>query len=128
MTQPAAVLNDQGLPVGYRLQPQWEITPRQLKAMRDRGDEFVLIDCRLPKEHALARIEGARLLPLQELDMRWREIEGLRDKPLVIHCHHGGRSLKMAMLLRQRGLRDVKSLAGGIDLWSLDIDRSVPRY
>ncbi len=128
MTQPAPALNDQGLPVGYRLQPEWEATPRQLKAMRDRGDAFVLIDCRLPKEHALARIEGSLLLPLQELDVRWREIEALREQPLVIHCHHGGRSLKMAMLLRQRGFRDVKSLAGGIDLWSLDIDPSVPRY
>jgi rhodanese-related sulfurtransferase len=128
MIESAPALDDQGLPVGYRLQPQWEVTPRQLKAMRDRGDGFVLIDCRLPKEHALARIEGARLLPLQELDVRWREIEALGEKPLVIHCHHGGRSLKMAMLLAQHGLRDVKSLAGGIDLWSLDIDPSVPRY
>ncbi len=124
----ATPLDENGLPVGYRFNPDWETTPRQVKAMLDGGEDFVFIDCRTPGEFEHCRIEGAMLLPLQEVGHRVAELEPSRDKKMVIHCHHGGRSLQMAAYLRRRGFSDVTSMAGGIDVWSMDVDRSVPRY
>ena len=50
------------------------------------------------------------------------------EQPIVVYCHHGVRSLYVTVALRRLGFQDVRSLAGGIDLWSRDIDASVPRY
>ncbi|HWE50875.1 MAG TPA: rhodanese-like domain-containing protein [Bryobacteraceae bacterium] len=108
-----------------------EIQPLELKDLMDRGVAVRLIDVREPEEHAICRIEGARLIPmgsisqhLQELD---REIQE-DGPPLVIFCHHGVRSLSVVDWLRRQGLENCQSMAGGIDLWSRRIDPSVPRY
>jgi rhodanese-related sulfurtransferase len=89
---------------------------------------LVLIDCREPDEHALARIEGARLVPMSELASRLDELAAFRDQPLVVHCHHGGRSLTVARWLREQGFAQVQSMSGGIDAWSQTIDPAIPRY
>jgi len=123
-----ASLDHRGLPDGYRFQDDWEVAPRQVRKMMDDGDDFVLLDCRTPQEHEIGRIEGAKLVPLQELQSRLIELEAYEDKPIVVYCHHGGRSLQMTALLRQAGFEDVRSMAGGIDLWSVDVDPRVPRY
>jgi rhodanese-related sulfurtransferase len=123
-------LDERGLPRGYPYKPDLETTPRELSSLLAKGPgAVVLIDCRTPGEHATASIAGAKLIPLDELPARVDEIaDSLTDgTPLVLHCHHGGRSMRAALFLRQRGL-PARSLAGGIDLWSLDIDPSVPRY
>lgn len=87
-----------------------------------------LIDVREEDEWAVARIAGAELLPLS----RWPEIalEKLTDKsqPLLIQCHHGGRSARAAEWLIEQGFADVTNLAGGIDAWSAEVDAAVPRY
>ena len=87
-----------------------------------------LIDVREPDEWEVARIPGAELLPLSQ----WPAvaIEKLTDKsqPLVIQCHHGGRSARAAAWLLQQGYEKAINLAGGIDAWSVVIDPSVPRY
>jgi len=122
-------LNDQGLPTGYNFRPDWEVTPRQVQAMREAGEDFTLIDCRTTGEYATAHIDGAELIPLQEMPQRVEELkEDLEGKKVVIHCHHGGRSLQAAMMLKSAGVADVTSMAGGIDLWSIDINPAVPRY
>lgn len=122
-------LNDLGLPEGYQLHDDWEVTPRQVKAMLGQGrEDFLLIDCRTPPEHQLARIDGALLLPLQELGSRLAELEQHADKEIVVFCHHGARSLRMAAALRQQGFESVMSMAGGIDVWALDIDPTMARY
>jgi rhodanese-related sulfurtransferase len=123
-------LDERGLPGGYPFRPDLETTPREVKALLAEGpDAVLLIDCRTPGEHQTARIAGATLIPMDQIAARIDDIEEAvgEGTPLVIHCHHGGRSMKAALFLRQRGL-DAKSLAGGIDLWSIDIDPSVPRY
>lgn len=128
-SQTAAKLNDLGLPEGYQFHDDWEVTPRQVKAMLQQGGEdFLLIDCRTHKEHGIARIEGALLLPLQELSSRIAELEQHADKKIVVHCHHGIRSLRVATALRQQGFEGVMSMAGGIDVWSVDIDPTLARY
>lgn len=121
-------LDPAGLPMGYPLRGEWEVTPRQVKAGLDGGEDVLLVDCRTPQEHQIVRIEGARLMPLQQLERWQRELRQCTGKKIVVYCHHGGRSLQMAVRLRQMGLADVWSMAGGIDLWAMDIDRSLPRY
>lgn len=121
-------LNPQGLPEDYNFRPEWEVTPRDVKAMRERGDDFVLIDCRKPNEFAIARIKGGELVPLQEIAARLPDLDEYKSRKLVVHCHRGVRSLQFTSILRQQGFVDVRSMAGGIDLWSIDIDPKVPRY
>ncbi|MEO0965383.1 MAG: rhodanese-like domain-containing protein, partial [Planctomycetota bacterium] len=87
-----------------------------------------LLDCRTPGEHEVASIEAALLIPMNELPARVAELAELKDRPVVVHCHLGGRSLKVTQFLRGQGFTDVKSLAGGIDAWSRSIDPDVPRY
>lgn len=93
--------------------------------MRAEGAAFELVDCRQPWEWELVRLPGARLIPLGELSSRASEVAG--DKPVVVYCHHGVRSLQAAYILRGAGIT-ARSLAGGIDLYSLEADPSLPRY
>jgi len=103
------------------------ITPAEVKAKLDRGDTFRLIDVREPHEHALARIEGAELLPLSQAQQWIETVPG--DQEVVIFCHHGGRSAQVAdFLASQRGHRNVSNMVGGINEWSARVDPSVPRY
>ncbi|MFM8378622.1 MAG: rhodanese-like domain-containing protein [Planctomycetia bacterium] len=92
------------------------------------SDAILLLDCRTPEEHATAKIAGSLLLPMQELPERVVEIEAWRDKPIIVHCHHGMRSLRVAKWLREQGFTLAQSMQGGIDAWSTDVDPSVPRY
>jgi rhodanese-related sulfurtransferase len=111
-------------------EPRWEYSPREVKALLERRPTPVLlVDCREPSEHATARIDGAVLVPLGELAARAPEVDRLADdRQVIVHCHHGVRSLKAAAILRRAGLDDAASMAGGIDAWSIQIDPSVPRY
>jgi adenylyltransferase/sulfurtransferase len=87
---------------------------------------LVVIDVREPHEYEIARIDGARLIPLSELPGRLGEIDGRAE--IVTHCHHGQRSLRALELLKGAGFSRVRSLQGGIDAWSVDVDPEVPRY
>lgn len=125
-----ASLDDRGLPPDYQFQHDWEITPRDASARLREPEQTrpLLLDVRRLDEWETARVDGATLIPLQELPMRLDEIEQHRDRPIITLCHHGRRSLRAASMLRASGFTDVLSMAGGIDLWSMDIDRRVPRY
>lgn len=105
-----------------------EVSCQAVKAQLDNGEEFVLIDCREPVEHEHVHLEAATLLPMSQMMERVGELEPHRSQPIVVHCHHGGRSLQVAQWLQQQGFADVKSMAGGIDLWAVEIDPSLPRY
>ena len=87
-----------------------------------------LVDVREEDEWAVAHIAGAELMPLSQ----WPDlaVEKLADKsqPLLIQCHHGGRSARAAAWLIEQGFTDVTNLAGGIDAWSAVVDATVPRY
>ena len=88
----------------------------------------LLLDCREQDEYDLARIEGATLLPMSEIQDRLAELEPHRDRHLLVYCHHGMRSLQVAQWLRSQGFPTVQSMSGGIDAWSQLIDPTVPRY
>src|SRR5262245_46143172 len=96
--------------------------------MLDGGERFVLLDCRETSEVATARIAGSQHIPMREIPSRLAELEPHKSGRIVVHCHHGGRSLRVTQYLRQQGFDQVQNLAGGIDAWSLQIDPSVPRY
>jgi len=126
-------LDGQGLPQGYELDVDRELTPRQVKAMLDAGEPLILLDCRMPQEHAFVRLGdelGApvRLMPLHEAPARINELRQLADRKVVVYCHHGVRSLQMTEWLRQLGVRDSHSMAGGLDLWALDVQPGMARY
>ncbi|HEY9232335.1 MAG TPA: ubiquitin-like small modifier protein 1, partial [Blastocatellia bacterium] len=105
---------------------EFEITPLELKARMERGDDFVLIDVREPEEFAIARIPGSRLIPRGTLPERVHELSSADD--IVVHCKSGVRSGMAVDFLKQAGFRRVKNLVGGILRWSDDVDPTVPKY
>ena len=105
-----------------------ELEPAQLKQRLDGSEDLLLIDVREPFEAELARIAAARLIPLRELEEALEGLEEWKERPLVVHCHHGPRSRAACELLQSKGFSRVENLRGGIDAWSLEVDSSVPRY
>lgn len=85
-----------------------------------------LLDVREADELAICRLPGSVHIPLGELPLRHAEVP--RDRRVVIHCHHGGRSLRATQFLRSKGHAEVSNLKGGIDAWSIQVDPAVPRY
>ncbi len=104
------------------------IDVNSVKNLLDSGEPFLLLDCREPHEHALVRIDGATRIPMQELASRLAELESHRHERIVVHCHHGGRSLKVTTWLRSQGFAKTQNMSGGIDTWALLVDTSLPRY
>ncbi|MGC4032577.1 MAG: molybdopterin-synthase adenylyltransferase MoeB [Tepidisphaeraceae bacterium] len=121
-------LDERGLPPEYNFDPAWEITPRDLKKKLDKKDNFVFIDCRLPNEVAITKIDGGTLIPLQQLGARLGELRGKEDEEVIVYCRSGGRSLQFAQVLKQQGFKNVKSMAGGVLLWNTDINPGGPQY
>jgi len=103
-----------------------DITPRALAERLRRGDAIDLIDVREPYEWRIARIDGARLVPLGQVGTKVSELDRSRD--IVLYCHHGFRSLTAAEFLVARGFPRVWNLSGGIDRWSVEVDPSVATY
>ena len=87
-----------------------------------------LVDVREPDEWAVAKIPGAELLPLSQWPALALEKLTDQSQPLLIQCHHGGRSARAAAWLLSQGFTDVTNLAGGIDAWSEQVDGSIARY
>ncbi len=102
------------------------ISVHELKQKMNDGETFELIDVREPFEYEIARIDGAKLIPLGEIAERTDELQ--REQPIIVHCHSGRRSAQAVRLLQQRGFRNVYNLEGGIDAWSDQIDSGVPKY
>jgi rhodanese-related sulfurtransferase len=105
-----------------------QITPAQLAAwLADTNREKpVLLDVREPWEYQRARIEGSQLVPMRDVPGRAAELDSSRE--LVAICHHGGRSMQVAMFLEKQGFTRVHNLMGGIDAWSRAVDPAVPLY
>jgi rhodanese-related sulfurtransferase len=105
-----------------------EVTCRDVKQRLDAAEQFLFLDCREPDEAAVAKIAGTTLIPMSQLAERFGELEGRKADEIIIHCHHGGRSLRVAMWLRNQGFTRAASMSGGIDQWATDIDSTIARY
>lgn len=105
-----------------------EISVTEVQRLRSAAEPFLLVDCREPDEHAIASIPGAVLIPMATVPDRLATIQAHRDGRIVVHCHHGVRSLRVTRFLREHGYASAQSMAGGIDAWSLEIDPDTPRY
>ena len=104
------------------------MTPGELSERLAGPNPPHLLDVRQAEEHAWAALPGSTLMPLDELQDRFEELAGWRDEEVVVYCHHGIRSTQAVGFLRNLGFRRLHNLAGGLDRWSLDVDKSVPRY
>ncbi len=103
-----------------------EVTVEDLKAMRDRGDDFVLVDVREPHEFEICSLPDSVKIPLGTLPQNLNHLSTADE--IVVHCKMGGRSAKAVKLLQEAGFRKVRNLAGGIDRWAAEIDPKMPRY
>jgi len=102
-----------------------QLTVRDLKARRDRGEDIYLLDVREPYEVQIAQI-GGTVIPQNDVPNRLAEIP--RDREIVVHCRSGARSQRIAEFLKQSGYTQVVNLAGGILAWSDEIDPKVQKY
>ncbi len=104
-----------------------EISAEELRQeMDEKGEDLVVVDVREPHEWEIVHIDGARLIPLNQLPERLSELDGHAE--IVTHCHHGARSMKALEILKGAGFGKVRSLAGGIDAWAERVDRGMARY
>jgi len=103
-----------------------EITPAEVKAKLSRGEKFAFIDVREKWEYDTSHIDGSTLVPLRTIPNNLEKLHAASE--IILFCHHGMRSLDAANWLRSQGIGNARSMAGGIDRWSTEIDPKVPRY
>lgn len=104
-----------------------ELSVEETQRLLDQNPgKVLLIDVREPFEVELCRIAGAEHIPMRQIPEHLGTLP--KDKHLLVHCHHGGRSLRVTQYLRANGYEAVSNVAGGIDAWSLLVDPAVPRY
>lgn len=111
---------------GMREKPAPAMTVHELKRKLEGGDDFLLLDVREPFEHSISRIEGARLIPISQLESRIGELP--RGKVIAVHCKSGERSARAVALLLRLGFDEAVNVTGGIAAWSDEVDPAVPKY
>jgi rhodanese-related sulfurtransferase len=104
----------------------YEISPAQAATLLKEG-KARLIDVREPWEFETAHIANSLLMPMGDVPARAHQ-ELDPDERIVVLCHHGMRSMNVAVWLRNQGFEQAQSLAGGIDAWSAEVDPTLPRY
>ena len=111
-----------------------ELSPQGLKDRLDRDEAIAVLDVREPHERDHAKIALPQtvtdlFVPIGQVSARLEEIRGaIGNRPLVVYCHHGQRSMMVATWLMAQGVADVSNLDGGIEAWSRRVDPSVRRY
>jgi rhodanese-related sulfurtransferase len=103
------------------------VTPAELKAMRERDEKLRLIDVREADEWNAVRIEGAELIPLSQFQQQATAQLDPADT-IVLYCHHGMRSARAQQYLMAQGFFRVLNLTGGIDAWALQVEPGMKRY
>lgn len=106
--------------------PVEQLTAKELQQKIQHGEELFLLDVREPYEYRVARIEGSVSLPMAQVPNRLDELPA--NRPIVVICHHGMRSQRVADYLAHHDFEIIYNLYGGIDAWSREVDASVPRY
>jgi rhodanese-related sulfurtransferase len=103
-----------------------QISAKEVNERVGRGDKLLLVDVREQWEYDLSKIPGAKLIPLGALPASLNTL--LDADEVICYCHHGMRSLDAVVWLRQQGVENAKSMAGGIERWSVEVDPQIPRY
>ena len=93
---------------------------------RLKTNHLQLIDVREPHEWDICRIDGAKLIPLGQIENRLSELDP--EQEIIVYCKMGGRSKKAYNLLRDKGYTDLRNLKGGIRAWSEEVDPNIPTY
>lgn len=86
----------------------------------------VLLDVREPWELELCQLEGSQHIPMHLVPTRCDEIDP--DQNVVVICHHGGRSMQVAMFLEHKGFAAVYNLMGGVEAWAGEVEPTMRRY
>jgi adenylyltransferase/sulfurtransferase len=102
-----------------------QLTVKELKRRIDAGEDVFILDVREPYEYKIAQI-GGKLIPQNDVPNRLAEID--RNREIIVHCHSGIRSQKIAEFLKQQGYPRVVNLAGGIQAWADEIDPKMQKY
>jgi len=105
-----------------------QMMPTELKAWLDDSEreQPLLLDVREPWEFGMCSIEGSLAMPMNSVPARFRELDANRQ--VVVICHHGGRSMQVAMFLERQGFAQVINLAGGVAGWAAQVDSSMATY
>jgi rhodanese-related sulfurtransferase len=104
------------------------MSPTELKVRLDKGDDIVLLDVREEHELDICKLPYTHHIPLGQLQFKFHEMDGVKDKETIVYCRSGGRSQKAAMFLEDAGFAKVYNLEGGVLAWSDDIDPTMPKY
>jgi len=111
---------------GHEEDLRMQISPAELARRQKQGEHLALIDVRSREEWDLVRLDGSAFFTqelMQEMLSTWP-----KDREIVFVCHHGFRSLDAAAFFVGHGFQNARSLSGGIDRWSIEVDAGVPRY
>jgi adenylyltransferase/sulfurtransferase len=106
--------------------PPLEIGVEEAHAWLESAEPPLVLDVREPFEVSLCRLDGSATIPLAEVPARLADLP--RDRAILVHCHHGGRSLQAAKFLRAKGFPKAVNLRGGIHQWAEAIDSAMARY
>lgn len=109
-------------------EPCADCSVEELKAKRERGDDFVLLDVRTDAEVEMVRLKPCLHIPLHRLDGEITRLEEVHDKEIIVICHHGGRSAMAQAFLKGKGFPRVRNLTGGIHAYAMFADSSLPMY
>lgn len=102
------------------------LTPKQLQEWQQQNRDFILLDVREGNEVRIASLPNHINISMNLIPLRHNELPD--DKPIVVYCHHGMRSMQVALFLQEVGFEQLYNLDGGIDAWSRQIDPSIPTY
>ena len=102
------------------------ISPREAKQLIENNSSLKLIDVREVWEHNVAKLENSLLIPLRELPRHLDRF--VPYDSYLIYCHHGSRSFYACAYMIQQGFKEVYNLEGGIDAWTREVDKSIPKY
>lgn len=102
------------------------MSPSEVNNRIESGESLVIIDVREPFELEICRLDYAMHIPMQQIPTNLEQVP--KDKPLVIMCHHGVRSMRVVNYLLSQGISNVHNLDGGIDRWAKEVDNKMNKY
>lgn len=105
---------------------EYDVSPKEAKELLEKDQRAVLLDVREAHEYEIVHIDGARLIPLNELHLRTNELD--TSDTIVVHCHHGPRSQQAIKVLERFGFKKLKHVHGGIDKWAEEVDQNLVQY